>query len=117
MTNIKSFLATVDKVYPTGTPFESINRNDTGSLDNVSIYNGNNKFAEYDSRKYGAITYNFEDTIAIDDIAHPFDKNNFTFPIKGETVVILKMYGLTFWLPYSKFRQVQHFHIKEQSFL
>ena len=102
MTNIKSFLATVDKVYPTGTPFESINRNDTGSLDNVSIYNGNNKFAEYDSRKYGAITYNFEDTIAIDDIAHPFDKNNFTFPIKGETVVILKMYGLTFWLPYSK---------------
>jgi hypothetical protein len=100
--NIKSFLATVDKVYPTGTPFESIKRNVDENEDNITIYNGNNKFAEYDSRKYGAITYNFEDTIAIDDIAHPFDKNNFTFPIKGETVVILKMHGLTFWLPYSK---------------
>ena len=102
MMNIKSFLATVDKVYPTGTPFESIKRNVDENEDNITIYNGNNKFAEYDSRKYGAITYNFEDTIAIDDIAHPFDKNNFTFPIKGETVVILKMHGLTFWLPYSK---------------
>jgi hypothetical protein len=102
MMNIKSFLATVDKVYPTGTPFESIKRNVDENGDNIAIYNGNNKFAEYDSRKYGAITYNFEDTIAIDDIAHPFDKNNFTFPIKGETVVILKMHGLTFWLPYSK---------------
>lgn len=102
MMNIKSFLATVDKVYPTGTPFESIKRNVDENEDNIAIYNGNNKFAEYDSRKYGAITYNFEDTIAIDDIAHPFDKNNFTFPIKGETVVILKMHGLTFWLPYSK---------------
>jgi hypothetical protein len=104
MTNIKSFLATVDKVYPTGTPFESIKRNvdKNEDNDNIAIYNGNNKFAEYDSRKYGAITYNFEDTIAIHDIAHPFDKNNFTFPIKGETVVILKMHGLTFWLPYSK---------------
>ena len=24
-------------------------------------------------------------------IAHPFDKNNFTFPIKGETVIILEI--------------------------
>jgi len=102
MTNIESFLATVDKVYPTGTPFEPIDRDDTASQDNVSIYNGNDKFADYDSRKYGAITYDFEDTIGISDIAHPFDKNNFTFPIKGETVVILKLHGLTFWLPYSK---------------
>jgi len=50
---------------------------------------------------YGAITYKFEDTIVTDDYAHPFDKNNFTFPIKGETIIILKVEEQTFYLPYS----------------
>ena len=56
--------------------------------DAVSIYNGNKAFSDTDARMYGAITYKFEDTISTDDYAHPFDKNNFTMPIKGETVII-----------------------------
>jgi hypothetical protein len=50
---------------------------------------------------YGAITYEFENSFEIEDYAFPFDKNNFTFPIKGETVVIMKMFNQTFWLPYT----------------
>jgi len=34
--------------------------------------------------------------------AYPFDKNNFTMPIKGETVVVLEIdKSNVFWLPYS----------------
>ncbi len=70
----------------------------------MSVYNENTTFADTDARLYGAITYLFEDTIEKDDYAYPFDKNNFTFPKKGETVIILKMFGRnqqTFYLPYT----------------
>jgi hypothetical protein len=93
---MKSFLATVDKVYPTNTDFLKYEGGDA-----ISTYNGNKSFAETDARMYGAITYKFEDTISTDDYAHPFDKNNFTFPIKGETVIIIKIEEQTFYLPYS----------------
>lgn len=92
---MKSFLATVDKVYPTNTDLLKYDGGDA-----VSIYNGNKSFSDTDARMYGAITYKFEDTISTDDYAHPFDKNNFTFPIKGETVIILKIEEQTFYLPY-----------------
>jgi len=96
MTEIKSFLAIVNNVYPTNTNF--IKRDDE---DSVAVYNDNKNFSDTDSRMYGAITYEFEDTFEVEDYAFPFDKNNFTFPIKGETVVIMKMFNQTFWLPYT----------------
>ena len=55
---MESFLATVDKVFPTNTDFLKYEGGDA-----ISIYNGNKAFAENDARMYGAITYKFEDTI------------------------------------------------------
>lgn len=96
MTEVTSFLAIVHNVYPTNSKFLEKDKEDT-----VAVYNDNKDFAEGDARFYGAITYEFENTFEIDDYAFPFDKNNFTFPVKGETVVILKMFNQTFWLPYT----------------
>ena len=96
MTEVTSFLAIVHNVYPTNSKFLTKDKEDT-----VAVYNDNKDFAEEDARFYGAITYEFENTFEIDDYAFPFDKNNFTFPVKGETVVILKMFSQTFWLPYT----------------
>ena len=96
MTEVKSFLAIVHNVYPTNSKFFAKDDEDV-----VSIHNDNKDFSDLDTRMYGAITYEFEDTFETEDYAFPFDKNNFTFPIKGETVVILKMFNQTFWLPYT----------------
>jgi hypothetical protein len=96
MTEVTSFLAIVHNVYPTNSKFLTKDKEDT-----VAVYNDNKDFAEEDARFYGAITYEFENTFEIEDYAFPFDKNNFTFPVKGETVVILKMFSQTFWLPYT----------------
>jgi hypothetical protein len=96
MTEVNSFLAIVNNVYPTNSKLLAKDKEDT-----VAVYNDNKDFFEEDARLYGAITYEFENTFDIDDYAFPFDKNNFTFPIKGETVVILKMFNQTFWLPYT----------------
>lgn len=98
MENVQSFLATVNTVFPTETDFIDY---DTENKDSIAAYNNNKTFAKGDARFYGAITYKFEDNLKIDDYAFPFDKNNFTFPIAGETVTILKMHGQTFWLPYT----------------
>jgi len=97
---VTSFLATVDRVFGTSSPLASAD-----IKDNVSVYNNNDKFSTEDARTLGAITYLYEDEIIDEDYAYPFDKNNFTFPIKGETVIIIKMfdkrYQQTFWLPYT----------------
>jgi len=101
---METFLATVDVVYPTNTKFKKYDKSGNDINDTVSVYNDNTKFSNDDASLYGAITYIFEDSNEKNDIAKPFDKNNFTFPIKGETVVILKMFGnhsQTFWLPYT----------------
>ena len=91
---MESFLATVDKVYPTNTDFP------TKEKDNISIYTSQPKFSDKDARMYGAISYLAETSVETD-YAFPFDKNNFTFPIKGETVVIFKIANQTFWMPYT----------------
>ena len=99
MYEVKSFLATVDTIFGTNVPLA-----DNDTTDNIAVFNDNDKFSDKDARTYGAITYLFEDTIQVDDYAYPFDKNNFTFPKKGETVIILKMFGRneqTFYLPYT----------------
>ena len=92
---MESFLATVDKVYPTNTEFLA-----KPQTDKIPLYNGNEKFSDKDARMYGAITYLAETGVQTD-YAFPFDKNNFTFPIKGETVVVFKIAGQTFWMPYT----------------
>jgi hypothetical protein len=91
---MEAFLATVDNVYPTNTSFIK------KEVDKISIYNGNTKFSDLDARRYGVITYLSETGVETDP-AQPFDKNNFTFPIKGETVVIFKIANQTFWMPYT----------------
>jgi hypothetical protein len=92
---MESFLATVDKVYPTNTEFLP-----KEGTDKISIYSNAPKFSDKDARMYGSITYLSETGIKTD-YAFPFDKNNFTFPIKGETVVIFKIANQTFWMPYT----------------
>lgn len=98
MENVQSFLASVVSVFPTELPLKDY---DKENKDTIPTYNGNKDFDAKDARYYGAITYRFEDTLRIDDYAYPFDKNNFTFPIAGETVMVMKMNGQTFWLPYT----------------
>jgi hypothetical protein len=99
MSEIKSYLATVDKVFPVDVEF---NQNETGEdADFVSVYNNNKDFSDKDARMYGAITFIYPD-MTTEYYAYPFDKNNITIPIKGETVVILEIdKSNVFWLPYS----------------
>ena len=99
MSEIKSYLATVDKVFPVDVEF---NKNETGEdADFVSVYNKNKDFSDKDARMYGAITFIYPD-MTTEYYAYPFDKNNLTIPIKGETVVILEIdKSNVFWLPYS----------------
>lgn len=95
---IESFLASVYKVY-TSAP-----DNKTIDSKNVLIpkYNGNDKFVEKDIRFLGAIEFRKDKYVVTDDnIAFPFDKNNITFPIEGETVTIIKIDDVYYWLPYS----------------
>jgi hypothetical protein len=92
---MESFLARVAKVYPTNEKFYD------RIIGDIAVYNDNKTFTKEDGRLYGAITYAYQDAIFEEDIAFPFDKNNFTFPIKGETVIILKIENETFYLPYS----------------
>jgi hypothetical protein len=95
---VKAFLASVDKVLKTDDDFLKLEKED----DKVLIYNDNKKFADKDARFYGAITFLAEDTIKEYAYAYPFDKNNFTFPISGESVIILEINDKEhFYLPYT----------------
>jgi hypothetical protein len=99
MENITSYLATVDKVFLIDM---ELNPYETGEeADYVSVYNKNKDFSDKDARLYGAITY-ISPEMTTEYYAYPFDKNNFTMPIKGETVLILEIdKSNIFWLPYS----------------
>jgi hypothetical protein len=92
---METFLARVVTIKPTTTDFE------TRVTGNVSTYDNKDFTEDEVGRGYGAITYAYQNAIVDEDIALPFDKNNFTFPIKGETVIILKIEGETFYLPFS----------------
>ena len=99
-TKLFGFLATVDNVYGTTTELLTKEPGEAG-LDAIPVYNDNKTFSDKDARMYGAITYRKESSIKVDDYAFPFDKNNFTFPIKGETVIIIKLHNQSFYLPYT----------------
>ena len=90
---MESFVATVKKVY---TEFDKpINENDFVSTNNED-YIGKN-----DNRFLGAIEFYKESFINKQNIAYPFDKNNITYPIVGETIIIVEIANSNYWLPYS----------------
>ena len=90
---INGFLATVSKVY---TNFDKpVNENDFVATNNKD-YIGKN-----DNRFLGAIEYHKESFINKQNFAFPFDKNNITYPIVGETIIIVEIANSSYWLPYS----------------
>jgi len=93
----ETYLATVYRVY---TESDKSIKND---LDKklVPVYNDNNDFTDTDVRFLGAIEYRRENFINNEDYAFPFDKNNITYPLIGETVLILNIGNSHYWLPYS----------------
>ncbi len=95
---VESFLASVHKVY-TSAPDD---KNFDSKNELVPKYNGNDKFIDKDIRFLGAIEFRTEKyTYTDDNTAFPFDKNNITFPIEGETVIIFQINNVYYWLPYS----------------
>ena len=99
---MESFLASVKKVY--------IKYDDkwpkypmSGSVinDYTKFYNDNKNFTENDTRFLGAIEFVRNTPIKLENYAFPFDKNNLTFPIEGETVLIIQNENEFFWLPYT----------------
>lgn len=96
---LEAFLATVTKVF-TDEKSMSDFKLETDK-DSIRVYNGNTDFSKVDTRFYGAIEYNYESPIKLPGYAFPFDKNNMTFPIVGETVIIMTIGSGHYWLPYS----------------
>lgn len=101
---IESFLATVVKTIIDSKDFEDLLKDD----DYIAVYNNNSKFYKDETGKekntsyLGAIIWNTDYSIKKPNYAFPFDKNNITYPIEGETVLILKIDTGFYWLPYSK---------------
>ena len=90
---MESFVATVTKVY---TEFDKpVNENDFVATNNED-YIGKN-----DNRFLGAIEFYKESFINKQNLAYPFDKNNITYPIVGETIIIVEIANSNYWLPYS----------------
>lgn len=97
--NLDIFLSKVIRVFKTSEDFLELDKDN----DYVSVYNKNEDISDKDAKFYGAIDFKTTDTFSVDKLYHafPFDKNNITFPIVGETVLILNIDGSYFWLPYS----------------
>ena len=93
----ETYLATVYRVY---TESDKSIKNDLEKKI-VPVYNDNNDFTDTDVRFLGAIEYRRENFINKEDYAFPFDKNNITYPLIGETVLILNIENSHYWLPYS----------------
>ena len=93
----ETYLATVYRVY---TESDKSIKNDLEKK-LVPVYNDNNDFTDTDVRFLGAIEYRRESFINKEDYAFPFDKNNITYPLIGETVLILNIGNSHYWLPYS----------------
>jgi len=97
---INSFLATVETVY---TSLPTDRKIDIDS-NFIPKYNDNKNYIEsFDNMEYlGAIKFKSNKVNSkSENIAFPFDKNNITYPITGETIVILKIQDGYYWLPYS----------------
>ena len=78
-----AFLATVTKVYlKSDKPLKK-------DTDFVKKYNGNESFDTNDIRFLGAIEFARESAIVNEGYAFPYDKNNMTYPILGETILVI----------------------------
>ena len=98
------FLAVVKKVYLTSEDFLEFEK-DGNIKDFVPIYNNNENVEDKDVSYYGAIDFRYTDYISDDSKlihAFPFDKNNFTFPIVGETVLVLQVGTVFHYFPYTR---------------
>jgi hypothetical protein len=96
--HIQASLARVIRVFDSEDTFDPLS-----TPNFISVYNDNDSFVDGDAKFYGAVAFKIEDTLSVDTLyyAFPFDKNNFTFPIVGETVLVLNITGQYFWLPFS----------------
>lgn len=92
---MEAYLASVSKVYLQSD--KPLNKD----TDFVKRYNGNETFDANDIRFLGAIEFKRESAIDNEGYAFPFDKNNITYPILGETVLVLEIGNNYYWLPYS----------------
>lgn len=91
----ETFLASVTKVY-----LKSDKKLDkTGDF--ITKYNNNSNFDDNDVRFLGVVEFSREYSIKLEGYAFPFDKNNITFPIVGETVLVIEIGNDYYWLPYS----------------
>jgi len=97
LSSFEVFLAKVVKVYIKSEDFLDLKTAD----DYVKIYNKNQNFDTKDTRFLGAIEFARPSTKTLENYAFPFDKNNITYPISGETVLIIKSSDEYFWLPYT----------------
>jgi hypothetical protein len=106
---VEAFLATVKKVY---VDYKDLNDLDL-EKDYIIVYNKNNEFHSGESGKQKNVSWlgaiEWESTYSITDkpLAIPFDKNNISYPIEGETVIILKIYDIDqsmqlYYLPFSR---------------
>lgn len=97
---IQSFLATVESTYIDLPEEKKIDLDD--SL--LPFYNDNKNYVDSKSNIEFLGSIKFKSTkvnLNTEQIAFPFDKNNITYPIIGETVLILKIQDIFYWLPYS----------------
>jgi hypothetical protein len=94
---LEIFLATVKKVLISSDDFLELKK----QSDYIKIYNKNENFDKNDVRFLGALQFARNTPFLIENYAFPFDKNNMTFPIQGETVMIIKNSDEYFWLPYT----------------
>jgi hypothetical protein len=100
MESMHSFLGTVQETYIASPDDIKIDINNAS----IPIYNDNKNYDESTGNisYLGAIKFKSQHlNIKLNNIAYPFDKNNLTYPISGETVMILDINGQYFWLPYS----------------
>ena len=93
----ETFLARVRKVFTKKDDFLDLQK----ETDFVKIYNGNKSFDSKDARFLGAIEFDRDEGYKLENYAFPFDKNNFTYPIAGETVFIIKFSDEYLYLPYT----------------
>jgi hypothetical protein len=92
---MEAFLATVTRVYlDSDKPLKK-------DTDYIKKYNANESFASNDIRFLGAIEFARESAISNEGFAFPYDKNNMTYPIVGETILVIKIDRDYFWQPYS----------------
>lgn len=97
---INSFLATVEQVYTNLPEDKKIDIN--SNL--IPKYNDNKNYLKsLNNIEYlGAIKFKSNKVnLKTENIAFPFDKNNITYPLIGETILILKIGDINYWLPYS----------------